>query len=407
MEFEIDTSVNTVLVNNEFSYPIVENEFTHKGISYIIFNYTTTLVKHKKNSISELETKYFDVPMVMDKDKALELIKDIANIAQYQLSVNVTDANGVQTKLGSKDGLIETLDRIKNRITKEVKEQETEHATDENFQMIIKLIFSYLNHCEPKDLMKSLNAANVSQYNIYYAKGVTLSTILSELLKYISYHNTFNEVLIDKRGFSNYNDAAFVILVINTLMSATLPKIKGQLQLNTINDMLLHVLIEMMYSITTMRLDNEMFIKERNLEAAKIKNKYFARFPSLKSNNKTALQMLAQNTDFKEMIEKENIMLYPFILFYNQSDKDRITSCYDIFKDNKDSIKQFVGESELGTINWISSSKFYELLLDFTGKHTTDFSRYDTESFKELICTFIVQKPTLKSLEPTCEEMET
>lgn len=380
MSFCIDYDLNTVLVNNTNSYKIVDNEFTHEDKTYTIFNFTTTLVKHKQNSVSESQTQYFDVPLIMEKEKAIQIVKDIANISQYQLSLSDKMGN----VLGNKDDLVKTLDRIKDQILDELQNHDNSVDLNENFKEIVRMIFTYAKNYNADDMIKSLAAANVSKFSIVYDE-INISKILGDLTKYISYHNTYHEQLINKRGFTIYPDALFMIIIINTLMSSTLPTLKGSINMNSIESMLLHALIEMMVSITTMKLDKEMFINERNHEATKIKRRYFSKFPTLKNGDVEQIKFaLNSNKAFKEMLESESISLYPFIMFYGQPDKVRITQCYEACKAGT------ANENIKNQINWIAPSKFYDLLVDFCNKHSDEFSRYDSQSFETLISTFSI-----------------
>ena len=96
----------SVITIDDTDYKVDQNrEFKINEESYTIFDFTTTLVKHKKGQLSDIETKYFDVPFIIKKDDAIKIITDIANLTQFQLQIS----NSKGTVLGSSDGLINTL----------------------------------------------------------------------------------------------------------------------------------------------------------------------------------------------------------------------------------------------------------------------------------------------------------
>ncbi len=369
--FTFDEINNSIITKDGVIYPINNREFIHDGIEYVIYHHTTTLVKHKLNDINNIETKYFGIPLIIRKDKALEHIQDFASIAKNQLEI-----------AGYEPGSLEaTLNKIKKQMM--IRLDEGALSLPSDFKQLITFLFEYMENFNFQDICKNLNASKLVKLTITeYGNETPYGKILSDFSKYMSHHNTFNDSIINNRGFTIYVDVLFMIVTINMLMTSEVALIAGELSsVNSIEDMLLHGLIEMMISIIIMRVDYEMFIMGRNKIATEIVKKYYRQYQILRNPDINIVMANLQNNEkFLKDIEGEGIQLYPFIMYYNKSNKLRITQCYNMCKEANQNNK-----SLQKNIRWVSSEQFYNMLLEFSNKHIHNYMRYDMNSFTDMI----------------------
>ncbi|UVX94876.1 P51 [Callinectes sapidus nudivirus] len=377
IDFIYDPSINAIEINGE-KLPINGlNEFVYNNVTYVLYNYTTTLVKHTKNALSIIDTKYFDIPLIIEKKRGELSVHDIANITQYQLKLSDTSGN----VLGSKEHLSQTLSRLKDDTVKSFTDNNNFNI-DPNLKQIVDLLLNQINNCDPQSMIKSL--PQVTKINkIYDHETISTSTLLGDLVKYIAYHNTYHDSIVNNRGLTIFPDIVFMLAQISLLMHSAPVKIKNTVNLCSISDLLVHGIIEMAYNILVMRICYELFIMERNEHAKSIKHKLYVQFPILaKQKTIEELSPLMYDPTFRSACEKTGIEMIPFILLYNQSDKMRIKTIYSECKNNK-------MIEEHCKIKWISPDLFIELIQNYNNSLSEDYNRHNTDLFVKLIAHFV------------------
>ncbi|QBB28622.1 P51 [Homarus gammarus nudivirus] len=388
IKFALDINKKEVRTSNGITCQLNDcNEFEYNGKLYVVYNFTTTLVKHKQNSLSEIQTQYFNQPLFIEKELAQLAIHDIANITQFQL--DLSDETGLRLG-GDSASLVKTLKRIKDDTFETVSQDNLGKSLDQNLKQVVQLLVSRVNDYNPEKMIQSLPTTN--KLKKMYPKNTTTSALLEDLIKYVVFHNNFHEAIVDNRGLTIFPDTIFLLAVISILMKSHDLSITGLVNLSTIRDLVIHCVIDIAYSIITMRLDYELFIKERNVAAKGIKTKFYQKFPTLaKAKSLEALGGVSSGTKIREFASKFSVDMYPYIMLYGQPDKIRIKTIYSECRTNK-SIEQACQQS----INWLHPDVFITKLQEFSNLHSSDFCRYDTEMFIQIISTFITQPENLQ-----------
>lgn len=386
--FHFDPENNTITIKDGDSQTVPVDPhsgfFIYKDKQYILYKFTTTLVKHQPNGLGSLDTKYFDQLLVIEQDKGKTAVLDIANVTQYQLEIGTK--NG--TRIGDPNGLMQTLEKIKNNIMENI-HNGTATNLDNSLKQIVQMLVGQLKNFNVSSMIKSL--PHVVKIKKLYEDTTPCSVILSDLLKYIAYHNTLHDCIVNNRGLSCYPDTIFLLTQINLLMMSHPVKVKNDIIFSTIHSLVIHQVIEIAYNIIVMRLDRELFIKERNQSAKEIKLRFYSLFPILTRTNITVEEILStvnRDPKFMRMIEEESVQMNPFIALYRQSDKCRIKTCYSECRKNKEIEKTCDSK-----INWLHPDNFISILQNFATQHSNDYCRYDTDLFLDIIKQFIITEP--------------
>lgn len=371
-------------IDNEETTTVASNgHFTYLNTEYILYNYTTTLVKHSKAGFGEMDVKYFDQMLVLEKTQCIAAINDLANVTQFQLEIS---SNNKQ-KLGSHTALVDTLNKIKDNVINSI--NNNKFNFDPSLKQIIEIMISQIKDCDPQSMIKSL--PSITKISKEYDVNTPMTIIISDLIKYIVYHNTFHEAIVNNRGLSVFPDTVFLLTLISVLMNSYSVNIPGSINLCNLQDLLIHSVIEMAYNIITMRLDRELFVHERSLSAKEMKLKYYRNFQILTKNKSIdeVLYVLNTDTKFDKMVKEESVTMYPYIALYTQSDKNRIKICYTECSKNKE-----IEKTCNNKISWLSPDKFIETLYNFSLSHSKEYSRYNTDLFTEIISKFICEGST-------------
>lgn len=378
--FVLNRKANVIKSNiSKTQIPINEDgSFTFDGVEYLLYDYTTTLIKHNKNGFGDLETKYFDHLFVIRKEDAIAMIEDLINVTQFQLAITVEN-----NLYGTTDDLVNTLQKMKNSIKKTIEDNKHYYA-DNGLGPVLEILMSQVENYEPDQMIKSLPKSAVRISVDFQTRNYR--EILSTLIKYVTFHNTFHDTVVDNRGLTVFPDTVFLLAIINCMMSSYNVALHDVISFSSKQDILIHTVIESVYNLIVMRIDRELFINERNTTAKELKNKYFVQFPVLKSQNwSTKAGALQYDSKFMDMCKAESIDIYPYIMLYSMSDKNRVKFMYQEISKNKE-IQERCGQQ----INWVNTDKFISLLQKFSLDHSRDFCRYDPEMFSSIISQFIV-----------------
>lgn len=387
LTFVYNNTTGVIKVDNQV-IQIKDGVFVYNNKEYVLYNYTTTLIKHDKAGFGAMDTKYFDHPLVIEKQKCIESIEDLSNVSQFQLEI-VYD----NRKIATPAGLLKTLEKIKKDIIENINEG-TINKIDDGLKQIVNVLLSQIKNYNAEDMVKSL--PTITKINKQYPKETSLSTIISDLIRYMIYHNTFHDCIINNRSLSVYPDTIFLLTLISILMKSQNIVYDESVTFCNIQDLLIHNVIESAYNIIVMRLDREMFVNERNSTAKEIKMKYYRSFPVLNKNLSfgDTIYHLNNNPKFEKMIQEESVIMYPYIALYKLGDKTRVRICYDEFRRNKDIEKTCEQK-----IQWLHSDKFITLLQDFSVSHSNDYSRYNTDLFIDILSNFIVKPSTEEKMQ--------
>lgn len=375
-------------VNGLYKVPISEKKvFLYNKESYLLYNFTTTLVKHKNAGFGDMETKYFDHILAMKEDEAIKILENLVNVLQNQVCVTIGEK-----ELEVEASLEDTIEAIKETVL--LKLHENRVNIDGNFKQVVEILVNQLKEYKPQDMLNSL--PEMTKLNLRYPENVNSSQIISDLIKYIVFHNTFHDSIINNRSISVFPDTVFLLALVCVIMGSFNVKVVEQINFTNLHDLLIHCIIEAIYNLVTMRLDRELFIMERNENATAIKKKYYNNFPILKKNKPVdeLFALLNNDSKFMKAIELESVKMFPFIALYSLSDKQRVKICYTKCSKNPDFEKAYNNK-----IKWIQPEKFISLLEDFSKHHSTDFSRYDTNLFIDIVEHFIGKVTTTEEEE--------
>ncbi|UOT91782.1 P51 [Aratus pisonii nudivirus] len=374
-----------------------EGKFIYNGKIYTLVNFTTTLVKHSKKGFGDMEVKYFDHLVVMEEECCKQGVIDLANILQYQLEVGCDTSNET---IGSKDQLIDTLNRNRYKIIHNIENNDSNLNLNDNLKEIIKMLVEQVKQFDSNKMIDSL--PKLPKLKRIFKRTTPNNVILEELIKYIIKHNTFDDSVVNYRGLTIYPDTLFILILIGVMLDFHNVNIVNMVNFCTIQDLLIHMVIEMVYNVITMKIDRELFVLERNSMAKEIKHRYYFKFPELKKENyHEVLALLDKNQKFKNMLEKESINMFPYIALYGQSDKKRVEFYYIQCSKNKE-----LKESYENKIRFLDPKVFINLLQEFSISHSKDFERYNTELFISLISNFMITTEVISPIERSTEDME-
>nr|WOZ57608.1 P51 [Menippe mercenaria nudivirus] len=357
---------------------------------YVMFNYTTTLVKHGKTGFGDLDVKYFNHPMILPYEDFKISIVHLTNVLRNQIIVTVGDK-----PLETLCSLDESIEAIKNTIVAKLNNNKL--SMSNQITRIVEMVVNQIKDYKPQDMVNSLPDTN--KIDCKYNSDTPEKTILEDLIKYVVYHNNYHESIVENRGLSVLPDTIFLLTLISVILNAHNVTIVTEVSNTGLSEILIHVIIEEIFNIITMRLDKVMFIEERNSTARALKKKYYTNFPILQNKNtctEAILKILQNNPQFMKQIEKESVQLFPYIALYSLSDKQRIKLLYTTFNNNN------VNNAFNADINWLTPDDFITALSNFSKQHSDTYSRYDTNSFMEIVEKFI----TLSSQENILKHTE-
>lgn len=375
--------------NNNWTgtYVNADHEFLYNGESFMLVNLTTTLVKHATAGFGDLEVKYFDYLVAMRKDDAIKNKTNLINALQNNIQVT----KGTEPLLATQD-LSKTIELIKSRILQKLQAGESQIQT--NIRQGLQILISRVKDFKMQEMVNSL--PNTTKIDLNYPGNTSDSTIISDLAKYIMYHNNYHPSTVNNRMLCTIPDTVFLLTLVDLLMDTYTVRWSDGVNLTTTQDIMVHTIIEALFNMMTMRIDRELFVQERNEAAKKIKRRYYTNFPILTKNKSIdeLLFYLNNDTKFMKEIESESVKLFPFIALYGLSDKQRVATCYNKCRNNKE-----VNDACDNRINWLSTDKFIQLLQQFSIEHSQDFMRYDTDLFVKLVENFIVPDAQPHNLE--------
>lgn len=388
--FIYDSKTNTIVTEDKSSFPVTENfTFQIGDVDYTLYNFTTTLVKHEKCGFGDMSYRYFDHMLAMETSKIIECVGDLANVTQYQLSIQVDNKT-----LGTKDTLINTLEKIKNNILYCINNENLQ--INPEMKHVIDFLISHIKDYNPQNMINNL--PHTTKISRNYPLNTPPREMLSDLIRYVCYHNTFHENLVNNRGLTCFPDTIFLLTVINVLMNSITVTIPP-MNLTSLQDLLIHHVIETAYNIGMMKLDRELFIHERNDTAKEIKKLFYSTFPILGKavSVQEKLQAITRNPKYEKLLSEQPVQMDPYILMYTLSDKQRVKLCYSEFMKNKSVIENLNQK-----INWMDPDKFIQTMQHFSEKHSHSYSRYD----KDLFTTVITQFLTVDTTQVVEEQMD-
>ncbi|UHB41743.1 P51 [Macrobrachium rosenbergii nudivirus] len=376
---EYCNETNTITIDGK-KYTLVNNQFTHENENYTLYNFTTSMVKHKKNSLSETETKYFDNPMIIPNRYLKDNVEDIINIAHYQLSLSFPNKH----ICGTDSGMVNAISRMKENINKTLIESESINSV---FKNVLTTLFDYIKNINLNKFIANL--PNITKFDIKYNDTVENSKVFADLIKYMVLHNNLDDHLINNRSMCLLTDILFFIMLINILLQSISVKTANHMNLSSNTTLILHLIIEFVYNLITMKIDKEMFINQKNEQAKSLILRYFNKYPILSSGKSFDEKMMVLSNDqkFMDEIKTEMVDLYPYIIFYTLADKQRIKLYYKSIKESQ--MKNKINLDTIKNVNWIPDSEYIVMLQDFANKHSDMFVRYDIDAFTSFINKFI------------------
>lgn len=382
------------------------------NIEYIC--YMTRISRRRHYSVCEYYDKICPVPALIPKDSATKYIKWFLTL--FHNTVKMVDANNVDVMRVNDDDVINVIHNIKDHLNTCCMSQLNVH-----------------NHLQSKDIfqdilsqMPGLNADEITgnqdklPFDINSTIGTILGTVLNEctvdmikdkmsLLQTKTIHlnatSNLNELLnvymefitsylnFDPSIISYINSSYVSIILLYTLKLFT--DFDSKLPSDSLvcsSEQCLHNILSLGMDLITMKLDNELFIK--NLSRTKDYNEYtkmlmtnfYRKYGPLKDaiNEEALARIIKTNyTDIAPLEQdKEFKFMLPNILYYTFPDKERVMSMLQHYIDNYKSVD--VGSSGMGILKpsmlaLLSPGEIWKALTKTIEGNKTHPSFYKTE----------------------------
>lgn len=368
-EIHIDKSVSCI---NKTT-----NEFIYNGKTWVLYNNVLTMRKH--SSLATFETKKFKMPYIISREDAMDTIHLIINISANHL--NIIDKS-TKRSLVTKS-FIDTFNEIKSKLSKFADQQKNTTEVDSTIFESLALLTQICDKISAEDILKGLFAAKSNKITIAIDTNDSISTVLSQLVEYIINYTSFDESIIQMRGLNNAMDYMYTIISILNMFSSIPPSNIY----STLNNSIMHQLMELLYDTVTDRSSKELFILERSFAATEMKKHYFQKYKFLKTSNAITSPELGTSNLCNELAN-ENISMYPHILTFTMSDNERISYLYNYFLSNKNKIP------DMKNSKWLTELEFLEVLHKFWTPTTERFSVYDAAILGDIITKLLEMIPS-------------
>lgn len=360
----LSTGQKLILNNN--------NEFEYDNDIYLVFkNYTTTRTHY---NLCDFETNLYAIPCIVTRTVAMQLINYIINLSVCLITFVDEEKNSLITM-----SFIEAFKSLQTNLEQLIINQ-TKEKTKET-ETIIKTLEVISGHLDLNDIEKGTFNSNLDSIVTVLDTKTSISEILSKLIEYINRYVSFDDATINHRTLNSSMDRIYTIICILSYYSTT--PITVNLFTNK-NNLIGHKICEVLYDALTDRTTKELFNKGRNPEAKKILHRYEKQYPFLVSSDlQQILVKSSQSQTFSTNIEKEEIILHPFILLCHVSDMERLGYLYDYFTSNKSQISSYIG-----SLKWPTKTEYFKILNNFIVAYKQPII-YNIEQLVELLPQFI------------------
>lgn len=360
----LSTGQKLILNNN--------NEFEYDDDIYLVFkNYTTTRTHY---NLCDFETNSYAIPCIVTRTVAMQLINYIINLSVCLITFVDEEKNSLITM-----SFIEAFKSLQTNLEQLIINQ-TKEKTKET-ETIIKTLEVISGHLDLNDIEKGTFNSNLDSIVTVLDTKTSISEILSKLIEYINRYVSFDDATINHRTLNSSMDRIYTIICILSYYSTT--PITVNLFTNK-NNLIGHKICEVLYDTLTDRTTKELFNKGRNPEAKKILHRYEKQYPFLVSSDlQQILVKSSQSPTFSANIEKEEIILHPFILLCHVSDMERLGYLYDYFTSNKSQISSYIG-----SLKWPTKTEYFKILNNFIVAYKQPII-YNIEQLVELLPQFI------------------
>lgn len=379
-------NITRVLLNGNF-YKVCNNTFYDQNNQlYIIFDNMLSLRKH--TSVTNYTDSIYNIPSVIPYNKVEMILKWFANLSKH--FVEVTGFEDF-TKVPFKN----TMDEIKNYLGDIFKLKLIANPVLMERPDLVETLYSYLStlfeNMDEDVIVKSLNTTDsliIRLGNKNLKNGIeSVQCTLQDTINYIMSYINLQDSTIEYVSCSYTPYVIFymfyMLLIEESVFEEDIEKTKSELFINSV--------ISLFVDITTDRLTTELFIKERNSTIKRLKCMYYRELPFLRRyHNKYDIN----ETDIKSIFEKSmesvsDIIMFPYMLVWNFTEKCRIQFIYDHYRNIINMHYKNVGtnidtKSKEIISKLPNADEFWRILQHIT--NNVDNSRYDMEILsKELI----------------------
>lgn len=319
------------------------NNFTHDGTSYIIYNNCTTTRTH--TSLTEFTTQLYSIPMIMESSVALDVVNYIINLNCFLM--NFVDKSGRSLKSKT---WTEACDALMSELKLTVNQSSIEQAN-----MIIESLDALYKSISLDRVEKALHSSKIIPINATLDIKSPLGTVLSGLMSYVGDYITFGEGTINHRLLNSSMDLIFTVISLfadfkSTLIHTDLFTDKPALIGNR--------MAGFVYDFLTDRVTKELFIKRRNKIACDLINQYEAQFPFLRNNNVDAINSQLVLSNLMATLENESLELYPYITLLYVDDNTRLAKLYAYFSANQKALANT-------NFKWPSRVEYFNIIKSF------------------------------------------
>lgn len=371
-----------IIINDRLKFNInpQTKEFDYEnGVRYICYNLNINLRTH--NTICEYVDETFKIPAVIEKTKAVDLIKKLINISAHNLSI---------TSIPCDKTINQAYDEIKTSL-KHMILSSNHNIHDSNIMnelnKMMKIFSSCVDSIQSEDIEKGILASYPMCYNLKIDINTTpVGKVLEYLLEYIVAYNSFHPNTLPYHSLNNNIGHIYTIIYILTVDSSS---IDSNVFTKT-EDIILHSLFSKFMDVVTDRCGKILFINENNTHAKTILRQYHTKYPILSkiTSRETAKLYGHQLGPIIEQLQKEEINLIPFLISYTMSDEERILYIYEYISRNK----QVLEKDKIQT-KWFSSEEYLNILKKVT--ESVKKSMYTITILQDIIPYFISMFPNL------------
>lgn len=279
--------------------PIADNQFCWNDEIWVRYNTEQSARQHE--SLAAYRDGNFIVPGIIKLSNLKWFVQDFVNVNQNMVQIDICPPT--------------------NKDTVDAFTQFVQHVPISGKNAQSQVMSSVLEFVSPDILGKSFFNGSRNVY-VLECTNLNYGNVLSLINAYIRKIVCFDEEFVQSLPLSTH---AHIIFGLFRKVLAILTPLEKCI-LSSTNDRGLHYFACLMIDVFTDRTGIELMKNGRSLEGGKLLKKYRTRYPTITQQTSSRLTNIPDSC-FVEM-NKEPIMLSPFIFFYHLNDERRLKYTY-------------------------------------------------------------------------------
>ena len=390
MEYKRNEQNEIIITIDGIDYkPNDDLEFTlTNGKACVLFACTVSTRTH--STVAEYKDHYMQIPAVIPKDDAIEIIQSFANISMHTVRFSSVPTNAT---------FGEAIDRLKTSLINlgystvnkaKAAQNSTDRIKQEDLtEQIVPILTSLLNNV-------NLNAVGVlagePKCIDVVTDGMQCSQLLSYIMEHIHLYTSYDESMLENHSI---NTAPYLLNSIVRIITLDRSIIQSNL-LTTSLDIITHYLIAVLFDMVTDKCSKVLYIERKNKVAADLVSKYVQNYPQL-LQIRSAQDLGKLPPNFWTQIGLEPIQLNPYILAYRFDDKQRILFCYEQMIQQINQIHN--------NIKWFTPVEFWNLLEGMSTNMDASLYKIDDVGISTLMPKLFEIIQSMKHIDPVVNKL--